>query len=70
MTVWEDLMVTRYMESTTRERKQRGVKNSASSQHLIDLEFSEYLRDRRMLAGWWIVPGLLLGLGFLAFAFV
>jgi hypothetical protein len=61
-------MVTQCVETTTRERKQHRVTNSASSQHLIDLEFSEYLRDRRMLAGWWIVPGLLLGSGLLAFA--
>jgi hypothetical protein len=63
-------MVTQYIESTTRQRKQRRVTNSAASQHLIDLEFSEYLRDRRMLAGWWIVPGLLLGLGLLAFTVI
>jgi hypothetical protein len=63
-------MATQYTESATRERKQHRVTNSASSQHLIDLEFSEYLRDRRMLAGWWIVPSLLLGLGLLAFAVV
>jgi hypothetical protein len=63
-------MVTQYIESTTREFKQRRVKSSASSQHLIDLEFSEYLRDKRMLAGWWIVPGLLLGLGLLAFTVI
>jgi hypothetical protein len=37
-----------------------------SDDELIDLEFSDYGRSPRFVAGWWILPGLLVGvlLGF------
>ena len=33
---------------------------------LIDLEFSEYGRDPRFPAGWFILPGAVLGMGIVA----
>jgi hypothetical protein len=32
-----------------------------------DLEFSDYGRSPRFVSGWWIVPGLLLGIAVLVF---
>jgi len=32
---------------------------------LIELEFSEYKRDARFPAGWWIVPGVATGVALL-----
>jgi hypothetical protein len=34
---------------------------------LMDLEFSDYGRSARFVAGWWIVPGLFLGTALLGF---
>jgi hypothetical protein len=34
---------------------------------IIDLEFSEYGRGPRFVSGWWICPGLLLGIALLVF---
>lgn len=31
---------------------------SGTDEDLINLEFSDYGRDRRFLPGWWIVPSL------------
>jgi hypothetical protein len=39
--------------------KQGSARRSAGSQRWSDLEFSEYGRDPRFAAGWWLVPASL-----------
>ena len=39
----------------------RPVMLCQSDTDMIDLEFSDYARSPRFVAGWWIVPGLLAG---------
>ena len=38
-----------------------GVAPHGPQEELIELEFSEYKRDARFPAGWWIVPGVVTG---------
>jgi hypothetical protein len=43
------------------------VTASHVSDKFAELEFSDYGRSPRMIDGWWIVPGMLLGTAFLTF---
>ena len=36
-----------------------------SDDEMIDLEFSDHGRSRRFVAGWWLVPGVLVAIAML-----
>jgi hypothetical protein len=50
----------------TRKRATADVFRDRTHAELVDLEFSEYGRDPRFVAGWFILPGVVLGLGVVA----
>ena len=39
------------------------LRSQAPRNELVELEFSEYMRDARFPAGWWILPGSIMGAG-------
>ncbi len=48
----------------------RPVVMHRSDDESIDLEFSDYGRSPRFVAGWWILPGLVVGSALLGFYIV
>jgi hypothetical protein len=49
-----------------RKRATTNIFRDRTHADLIDLEFSEYGRDPRFVAGWFILPGVALGMAIVA----
>ena len=49
-------------------QRQTVASSTPSPEGLVDLEFSDYARDPRVLSGWWIAPAVILGAAFMFWA--